>query len=63
MNRIDELKRNLRLLAPHGIALAFSGGVDSTFLLSVLKELHDETPFPLLALTMHTVFQIGRAHV
>ena len=57
MNRIDELKRNLRLLAPHGIALAFSGGVDSTFLLSVLKELHDETPFPLLALTMHTVFQ------
>ena len=57
MTRIDELKLNLRFLAPQGIALAFSGGVDSTFLLSVLKELHDEAPFPLLALTMHTVFQ------
>ena len=57
MNRIDELKRNLRLLAPHGIALALSGGVDCTVLRSGLKQQHDETPFPLLAPTMHTVFQ------
>jgi len=40
-----------------GIALAFSGGVDSSLLLSVLKELHGESPFPLLALTMHSIFQ------
>ena len=31
-------------------AIAFSGGVDSSLLLAVLKELHDEAPFPLLAM-------------
>ena len=55
--RITELKNFLRERSHQGIALAFSGGVDSSFLLAVLKELCDETPFPLQALTMRTVFQ------
>lgn len=57
MSRTAELKNYLREKSRAGIALAFSGGVDSTFLLAVLKELCDETPFPLQALTMRTVFQ------
>ena len=57
MERIEELKTFLRRTAEHGAALAFSGGVDSSFLLAVLKELHDGSPFPLTALTMRTVFQ------
>ena len=57
MTRIEELKKHLRNKTAAGIALAFSGGVDSSFLLAVLKELCDKTPFPLQALTMRTVFQ------
>ena len=57
MNRLPELQQYLRTLAPDGIALAFSGGVDSSFLLALLKELHQENPFPFFALTMQTVFQ------
>lgn len=57
MNRLPELQQYLRTLAPDGIALAFSGGVDSSFLLALLKELHQENPFPLFFLTMQTVFQ------
>ena len=57
MTRIEELKNYLRDKAAAGIALAFSGGVDSSFLLAVLKEISNETPFPLRALTMRTVFQ------
>ena len=57
MTRIKELKEFLRPALNRGVALAFSGGVDSSLLLSVLKELRDESPCPLAALTMHTVFQ------
>jgi len=57
MPKIEELKNYLRDRSGGGIALAFSGGADSSLLLSVLKELHDELPFPLLALTMHSIFQ------
>ena len=57
MARMEQLKEFLRKLADGGIALAFSGGADSSFLLAALKELHDERPFPLKALTMQTVFQ------
>ena len=57
MSRTAELKNYLKEKSRAGIALAFSGGVDSSFLLAVLKELCDETPFPLQALTMRTVFQ------
>lgn len=57
MTRIIELKNYLREKTSAGVALAFSGGVDSSFLLAVLKELCDEKPFPLQALNMRTVFQ------
>lgn len=57
MSRTAELKNYLREKSRAGIALAFSGGVDSSFLLAVLKELCDEKPFPLQALNMRTVFQ------
>lgn len=56
MTRAAELKNYLRKKTGGGVALAFSGGVDSSFLLAVLKEISDETPFPLQALTMRTVF-------
>ncbi len=54
---LERLKNSLRRIAPEGIALAYSGGVDSSLLLNLLKILHDEAPFPLLALTIHSVFQ------
>ncbi len=57
MNRSEELKKYLRRIVNRGVALAFSGGVDSSLLLSVLKELQEESPFPLAALIMQTVFQ------
>lgn len=57
MTRTDELKNFLRERSNGGIALAFSGGVDSTLLLSVLNELCGESSFPLLALTMRSIFQ------
>ena len=57
MTRTEELKQFLRSRADQGIALAFSGGVDSSFLLALLKELHDESPFPVAAFFMMTAFQ------
>lgn len=57
MSKYEQLKHDLRKRSEGGIALAFSGGVDSSLLLAVLKELHDEAPFPLLALTLHSIFQ------
>lgn len=57
MSKYEQLKHDLRERSESGIALAFSGGVDSSLLLAVLKELHDEAPFPLLALTLHSIFQ------
>ena len=59
MTRIDELRQFLRARSEHGIALAFSGGTDSSFLLAVLEELHDGSAFPLAAFYMQTVFQTG----
>lgn len=54
---IERLKDYLRQFAPEGIALAFSGGVDSTLLLAVLKRLRDEADFPLLAVFFNSVLQ------
>ena len=58
-SRITELKNFLRERSHQGIALAFSGGVDSSFLLSVLCELRQEKPFLLKAVMMQTVFLDG----
>lgn len=46
------LLRHLRPLAEEGVALAFSGGVDSTVVLAALAELRQERGFPLLVVTM-----------
>ncbi len=54
---IEQLKDYLRPFAPEGIALAFSGGVDSTLLLALLKHLQQESDFPLLAVFFRSVFQ------
>lgn len=47
----------LQQKSSQGIALAFSGGVDSSLLLAVLGKLHQENPFPVQALTMHSILQ------
>ena len=46
----------LEKLSADGICEAFSGGVDSALLLSVLSELHARKPFPLLAVVFSTPF-------
>lgn len=48
----SRLLRHLRPLAEEGVALAFSGGVDSTVVLAALAELRQERGFPLLVATM-----------
>ena len=57
MTRTEELKKFLHPDLNRCVALAFSVGADSTLLLSILKELRDESPYPLAALTMQTAFQ------
>lgn len=54
---LERLKQRLEPLCAGGIAVAFSGGVDSSLLLAVLAEMRREHPFPLVALTMRTVLQ------
>jgi len=52
---INRLKTFLKPLTHDGIALAYSGGVDSTLLLAVLAEMQRKQKFPFIALTMQTV--------
>jgi len=54
---LDRLEEYLQNLAPDGIALAYSGGVDSTLLLAVLAKLRQKRPFALEALTMRTILR------
>ena len=54
---LKNLREYLQNLSKDGIALAFSGGVDSTLLLAVLGNLSRENSFRLEALTMNTVLQ------
>ena len=57
---LKALEAFLRPLTSEGIALAFSGGVDSMLLLAVLQKMSEEKSFPLVALTMKTVLQDER---
>ncbi len=57
MKMLEALENYLRQRAPQGIALAYSGGVDSTLLLAVLGKMRQKEAFPLAALTMQTVLQ------
>ncbi|MBP3404031.1 MAG: ATP-dependent sacrificial sulfur transferase LarE [Alphaproteobacteria bacterium] len=57
MNTADRIKEYLRPLCSAGIALAFSGGTDSTLLLAVLHDLYNERPFPAAAFYAQSVFQ------
>ena len=54
---LDTLRAHLLGFASDGIALAYSGGVDSTFLLKILADLAHERNFTLLALIARTSFQ------
>lgn len=64
---LKRLEDYLRQLALQGIALAFSGGVDSTLLLVILAKLKKEKNFPLKAISMLTILQdekeIGEAQI
>ncbi len=53
---LERLRAGLRPLTAGGIALAYSGGVDSALLLAVLAGMRREAGFPLLALTMRSAF-------
>ena len=57
MKELETLRDLLRPYAADGIALAYSGGVDSSLLLAVLAGMRRETAFPLLAVSMHSCFQ------
>lgn len=54
---LQRLREGMRPLLAGGVALAFSGGVDSTLLLAVCAGLARETGAPLTALTAHTPMQ------
>lgn len=57
---LQKLEVFLRPLCDRGIALAFSGGVDSSLLLAVLMKLHKEKPFPFMVLSAVSTLQSAR---
>ncbi len=54
---LNRLKDFLRQYTAEGIALAFSGGTDSTLLLATLSIMNNEAPFVTEALTAKTILQ------
>ena len=61
--KLNQLRTMLAGLAPEGVCAAFSGGTDSSLLLTVLSELRMQTPFPLLAVIFTTAFQTAEETV
>lgn len=55
-DKLNELRRMLESLSADGVCAAFSGGVDSSLLLTVLSEIRTRKPFPLLAVVFSTAF-------
>ena len=55
-NKLNELRQMLEELSADGVCAAFSGGVDSTLLLTVLSEICARKAFPLLAVVFSTAF-------
>ena len=55
-DKLNELRRMLEELSADGVCAAFSGGVDSSLLLTVLSEISARKPFPLLAVVFATAF-------
>ncbi len=55
-DKLNELRRMLEDLSADGVCAAFSGGVDSALLLTVLSEIYARKPFPLLAVVFATAF-------
>lgn len=54
---VDKIYNELRKYSAGGIALAFSGGVDSSLLLALLCRMNRENPFPFAAFMMDSVLQ------
>ena len=54
---LTKLEAYLKELSAAGVALAFSGGVDSALLLAVLQKVYQQAPFNLKVLTAATVLQ------
>ena len=55
-DKLNELRLMLEKLSADGVCAAFSGGVDSALLLTVLSELRERKPFHLLAVVFSTAF-------
>ena len=61
--KLIQLRTMLAGLGPDGICAAFSGGTDSSLLLTVLSELRAQAPYPLLAVIFTTAFQTAEETV
>ena len=55
--QLQRVENFLMPLCQRGIALAFSGGVDSTLLLAILSGMQKKNPFPLLVLNAVSTLQ------
>jgi uncharacterized protein len=56
MATFNRLKQYLKQYTANGIVLAFAGGTTGALLLAVLESLLAEACFPVMALTIHSIF-------
>ncbi len=54
MEKLEQLRDYLKGICEGGIAIAFSGGVDSSLLLNILKDIQQGKTFKLIALYVHS---------